>query len=291
MSLFKLDYSKPGRGVSKDEPEKKALFRFFSVYGAKFWDLIKMDMLYFITIIIQCLPLIIFCITLFSSKDVSAELSNMYTYLLMLLCSLPLALTGPFTCGYTFLLRNCVRREHYFLLSDYNDAVKGNFKQSTIVTLINTVVAVILIFNVRFYMLSIKNNMFFMLPLAFCLFALLMLTFMSYYMYMMMVTFRLTIKQLYGNAIRFAIIGVGRNILVTVLLAVIVLAHVYFAYISLFFIPFFSLSFMGLIIAFAVWPMLKKYMIDPNQKNQPTPPADNGEDDDGKICEDRGRER
>jgi uncharacterized membrane protein YesL len=290
MAFLKLDYSKPGPGVSKDEPEKKAFFRFFEIYGAKFWDLIKMNMLYFITIIIQFAPLIIFLITLFSSKSLNAELSNMFTYLIMLLCSLPLALTGPFTCGYAFLLRNCVRREHYFMLSDYNDTVKSNFKQSTIVTLINTVIAVVLIFNVRFYLLTLKTNAAFVVPLALCLFALMMLTFMSYYMYIMMVTFKLTIKQLYGNAIRFAILGVWRNILVTVLLAAIIFAHVYFAYVSLFFIPFLSLSFMGLIIAFAVWPMLKKYMIDPLEADKPEPPADDGEEDDSKVCEDRGRE-
>jgi uncharacterized membrane protein YesL len=288
MALFGFNYNKPGPGVSKDEPEKKAFFRFFSVYGAKFWDLIKMNMLYIITVIIQWVPMIIFLVTFFSQKDLSAQLSNLYNYMIMLVCALPLALTGPFTCGYAYLLRNCVRREHYFMISDYNDTLKSNFRQSFIATLINVMVFIVLLFNLRFYYIQLNTNQLFVLPLALCVFLMLMLIFMSYYIYVMMITFKLTLKQLYKNSFIFAVLGIGRNILVTILLAAIIFLHALFYPISLFFVPFFSLSFIGLIISFSSWPMLKKYMIDPQTVEEK--PDENAEDG-PQVFDDRGRER
>lgn len=285
MALFGFNYSKPGPGVSKDEPQKKAFFRFFGILGSKFWDLIKMNMLYFITIIIPCIPLIFTLFALFTSKNVNAEFSNVFNYLILFICALPIAFTGPFTAGFTYLLRNCVRQEHYFLWSDFKDNVKSNFKQSFFAALINTIVFIVLIFNIRFYYLGSASNQMLFIPLVLCLFITVLFLFMNYYIYMIIVTFKLNLRQMYRNAFIFSILGLGRNLLVTFLLFVLVLLHVMFLYISLIFIPFLSLSLAGLLISFSDWPMVKKFMIDPTQVE--TPPA--SEDD--TLFEDRGKER
>ena len=46
MGLFSINYNKPGPGVSKDAPVKKPFFRFWEVYFRKFFDLIKVNLLF-----------------------------------------------------------------------------------------------------------------------------------------------------------------------------------------------------------------------------------------------------
>ena len=47
MGLFSYrSYYKPGKGIEKDAPEKNAFFRFFSIYGRKFWRFLEVNILY-----------------------------------------------------------------------------------------------------------------------------------------------------------------------------------------------------------------------------------------------------
>jgi uncharacterized membrane protein YesL len=289
MALFGFNYSKPGPGVNKEEPEKKAFFRFWNLFGAKFWDLLKINMLYFVSIIIFCIPLILTMISIFNSKELNSGSINLITYIAILVSALPLALTGPFTAGFTYLMRNSVRYEHYFLWSDYKDTIKSNIKQSLIASLINVVVFVILIFNLQFYFQSYAKSQIMILPLVLCIFISAMFLFMNYYVFQMIVTFDLKLKQIYKNAFIFAIMGIWRNILVTVLLGLFVVLHVIFVWFSLLFIPFISLGFMGLLINFSSWPIIQKYMIDANN-NQETLKRAPSEDNDI-LFEDKGKER
>ena len=180
MALLGFNYSKPGPGVGKDNAQKTAFSRFFEIFSRKFWDLIKINMLYFICIIIFYIPLSFSLFGIFNEKNYTQEFTNLYTFIYLLVCALPIALTGPFTAGYTYILRNFVREDHAFI---------------------------------------------------------------------------------------FAVMGLGRNILVTIVLLVLIYAHWVFALPSLLLIPFISLSFAGLLLNFAVWPMIKKHMIDPYQQS------------------------
>jgi hypothetical protein len=46
MAFFKRDYNKPGPGVSKDEPRKKGLNRFFEIFTLYYGDLIKLNLFF-----------------------------------------------------------------------------------------------------------------------------------------------------------------------------------------------------------------------------------------------------
>ena len=54
MALFKKDYDRPGKGVSKNEPEKKGFFRFFELYFRNFWLLTSAEFWY----ILLSLPIV-----------------------------------------------------------------------------------------------------------------------------------------------------------------------------------------------------------------------------------------
>ena len=52
MGLFSYkSYYKPGKGVDKDAPEKNAFFRFFEIYGRKFWRFIEVNFIYLIILL------------------------------------------------------------------------------------------------------------------------------------------------------------------------------------------------------------------------------------------------
>lgn len=52
MALFSNKrYYKPGKGVEKDAPEKNAFFKFFELYGRKFWRFIEVNFIYLIVLL------------------------------------------------------------------------------------------------------------------------------------------------------------------------------------------------------------------------------------------------
>ena len=102
MSLFGglFNYSKPGPGVDKNAPKKKRFFYFFELFGRKFWKLVELNLLY-------------------------------------LLCCIPVVTIGPATCGLVYILRNFANEKPVFMVSDFFDAFKSNFKQGFVLGLLD----------------------------------------------------------------------------------------------------------------------------------------------------------
>lgn len=62
MGLFSYNkYYKPGKGVEKDEPEKRSFFKFFELFGRKFWRYIEVNLIQFVVL----LPVLLFLLTTF----------------------------------------------------------------------------------------------------------------------------------------------------------------------------------------------------------------------------------
>lgn len=297
MSLF-ASYTKPGPGVSKDAPQKTAFFHFFEIYFRKFWDLIKMNLLYAVSIILFFIPIVMVLFPVFAdpknnmsglllnfqAANGARHLSLLNPWLLLYL--LPLALTGPATAGFTYVMRNFAREEHAFLWSDYKDVAISNWKQSTGAMLINVVASMLLLFSTSYYFQNIPVNQLFVVPFIFSVIVSVLFLFMQYYIFVMIVTFRLKLSQIYRNALIFAFLGLGRNILITILSAIVLFISIYFVPLAIVFIPCLTLSTVGLIINFSVWPIIKKYMIDSNPDN--TMKKDHNEE---AVFEDIGREK
>ncbi len=184
MGLFSLkpDYVSDGPGVSKNAPKKHRFFLFFEVLFNKFFKLINLNFIYFLS--------------LFTIIGI-----------------------GPATAGMTYVLRNFSREEHAFVWLDFKDAAFKNFKQSFIVALINFLGFGVLICSDFYYgsvYLKIDSpSLFHLLPFAVSMFATVIFLFMQYYLYIMIVTFDLNLKQLYKNALIFAFYGFPKNLITT----------------------------------------------------------------------------
>ncbi len=224
MGLFN-NYLKEGKGVSKEQNTPRFIL-FFQIYFRKFWNLISLNLLY-----------IAFCI--------------------------PIITIGPATAAMTKILRNYAREEHAFLWGDFLETFKKNFKQGFLYWLLDLFVTVFLIFDLM-CVAALPNKMLITICTAGILFALVVTTFMRYYVYSMMVTFKLNLRQLLKNAFIFCWAAFFKNILLTALIIIITWLMVFKMnfFLLLFLIATLYFSTFGLLINFMVNPTIKKYMID-----------------------------
>ncbi|MDD2362122.1 MAG: DUF624 domain-containing protein [Oscillospiraceae bacterium] len=234
-----FDYSKPGPGVQKDGPKKKSFVIFFEIFTRKFWKLITVNLLY-------------------------------------VLFSLPVVTVGLANAGLAYVTRNFAREKHAFVYADFVDTIKKNWKQALIIGLINLVVTIILIFDIVFFFNGEKEILGYVM-LALILSIYLIFSFMKYYMHIMVITFKLTIKQIYKNSFIFATAGLLRNLMLFIIfgLCYALAAVIYFSFtpvgilVILFMYIFLFPAFRMLLINYTVFPLIKKHMIDPYYKEHP----------------------
>ena len=221
---FFNNYQNEGRGVEKDVKTPRLLL-FFQIYFRKVWNLILLNMLY-----------VLFCF--------------------------PIVTIGPATAGLTKVLRNYAREEHAFLWGDFFEAFKKNFKQAFLYSLFEGIVITFLILDLLMVS-NVTNQVMVVLSLAAIFLTITVIAFMHYYIYNMMVTFRLSFKQLLKNAFIFCWAGFWRNLFTTVIIIGVTIATIYLNIIGvLFVLMFLYFSFCGFLINFMVNPLIKKYMID-----------------------------
>jgi uncharacterized membrane protein YesL len=263
-----FDYTKPGPGVPKDGPPKARILVFFDILMRKFWNLIKLNMLFSIFNIPALLVMIYVVNAFFIRKQLSNELFVdfilKFAFGALFMC-IPLITVGPAQAGFTYVLRNYSREEHAFLWWDFKEAALKNFKQSLIVSLIDLVIVVIVGVDINVYMSIGKggSNLLFTLASGFLILAFVTYLIMHMFIYPMMITFDLGIKQLFKNALIFSIINFLPNLGILLLCAIIVGAtFLFFPVIGIILFPLITLSLIGLITNFYVYPRLKKHMID-----------------------------
>lgn len=226
------NYNKPGKGVEKDEPRKKGLMLFFTVFQRKFWKMLQLSMLY-----------TLFCI--------------------------PIITIGPATAALTFVVRNYSREQHSWHFSDFMEQFKLNFKQGLLFGIIDMVIYFSLIFSFLFYW---RQRGFISIFAAFVVLMIIIFTMMRFYIYPMIVTFKLKASAIFKNAFIFATINFFKNLYVMIL-CIIYLAICYrialyiikFDVYALIILPFFTSAFIGLLVSVYSYPVLKKYMIDPQE--------------------------
>ncbi len=241
-SLF--NFNKEGRGVSKNEPKKPAFVRFWSILARHFFDICKVSMLY-----------VLFCI--------------------------PIVTIGPATAAATYVLRNIAREEHTFIWMDFYDNFKRNFKQAFITGIFDLIASALFVLNLWFYLVGLANNeapkyFYLMLGAAVAIFVFYFIAKM--YVYPIIVTFDISVKNAYKNSFIFTGAKLLKNLLFFILkmlvpFALFILPILYaqdwlILYTAIAFVVFFA-GFTQYISVFCVWPNIQKYMIDRFKTEEP----------------------
>lgn len=309
--LFKFfDYNRDNRPDALEEDTTPTLKRYFKVLGRRFWKLVSLNLmmlplvvpvliaiyLYFAmnqtptanTLLfpqlygantIQSSTESTFLLDLFGAQ-LNVPVYGVSTYIGIGICALLLALTfGWQNIGSTYIVRNMVRGEPVFVWSDYFYAIKRNLKPAFLLGLLDFVVIFLLGYDLVYFWNQPSS---FWLDVGFygiCAMVILYF-FMRFYIYLMLVTFDLSIRKILKNALIFTMLGIKRNLMA--LLGIICITAIN---IALFFV--FSMTPLGIAIplvlpllyymavtsftcAYAAYPIIDRYMIEPyiNQNNE-----------------------
>lgn len=171
-----FNYDKEGPGVEKDAPKKKGFIVFFEIFFKNFWKLAVCSV-WFIAL---CIPVIT---------------------------------SGLAFAGFTNVVRNMALDRHSFGTSDFFDTIKKNWKQALAAGIINIIILLILAGDIVFFYKS-TDGAIMLVGLAVVATVLFLFIMMQFYMWTIMITFKLKLKQIYVNSFKFALIGLKRNVLV-----------------------------------------------------------------------------
>ncbi len=216
--MFKRNYSKPGKGVNKRDPNQSRLQIFKEILPRKLWDLIKLNMLYLL------ISIPFFIVTMVIVGVVSSPISDLFASMVdnTVLISIDIVLRvvfaflfmiflgqGPVTAGYTYIIREHGREHPCWLISDFFERVKSNFRQGILLWFIDLTAFYILVVAFKFYM----QNGIFILQYVILLIGVVYVM-MHIYVYQMMVTFNLPLKSILKNSFILAIVKVPINLFI-----------------------------------------------------------------------------
>lgn len=226
--LYKIN--KQGKGVEKETKTQKPHVRFLKILHRKIWELTKLNLLYFVFIIPTFV--IVFFISGVVTNGMFQEMTTEYAVLYevgirMVISSFFTVLwgMGPATSGLTKVLMKYVREEHSFVLSEFIGAIKGNFKQSLYVYIIDLAAFVVLYAGLLFYgnIPGIAGLILTILIIS----IILVYTMMHFYIYPIMITYDLKLKYIYLNSLIYTIGKLPRTLLTFIILLVIHIGTVY----------------------------------------------------------------
>lgn len=254
-----FDFQREGKGVSKNQAElEPGLKRFFISYKNNFGRLVSVNIFF----ILGNFPIIALIAVLsgVSKNEVFLPLSDLFqningifsadgnltpykltlfaleglqgpsyaptawTYVLYAIGALTLFTFGIVNVGTAYIIRNMVKGEPIFIWTDFWYAVKRNWRQALPFGIIDAFINALLIFNV--YTLITGTSQF----LASMLFwsniiIFILYFFMRYYIYVQMVTFKLSVFKILKNSLIFALLGFKRNVVALFAISFLVLVE------------------------------------------------------------------
>lgn len=240
-----FDYNKPGPGIDKDAPQKRAFFVFFETWFRNVWRLLPSGLIY-------------------------------------ILLSLLLLPSGLGSAGMTHLARNMARDKHSFGLSDFWDTIKKNWKQALPLGIINTLVtAAVLVAGITYY--RAFEGWGGMLGTGLMISLFFIISVMKYYAWLILITFKMPLKKIIKNSFYFVFINLKNNLLIGIcsllwyaLAAGICILCYSNAYVFTFMVATmliitacFYPGFKHLLIQFCVFPAVRRLMIDPYYEQHP----------------------
>ena len=301
--------AKDGKGVKKrkiTDKERYSLKGFFLAYKSQFWNLIVVNLIYALLLSPAICGLLSFA-GIFATR-VSAPTNIFYAPLYgahlchptpstaallgafgsqgavtagnaatdaLNIIALCVFLTfGPANAGMTYILRAYTRGDFAYLWHDFFSAIKKNFLGSVLLGFADLLLMVLLGYSTYVYYVSPggSNTALFLLMFAMCVIYFIM----RFYLYILLITFKLSPIKLVKNSLILALLGIKRNFMAILGIAALMLIYVAVLIFSIPFgiiAPFFIVLSNGSFIAcFAAYPNVKKYMIDPyyaeNQKKE-----------------------
>lgn len=301
FNLFDMfDSQRVGKGVEKGEVKEPTFKNFFKYFGRSFTKLLNVNLMF----TFFCIPLFFALFAIAGYFDPSAPtavrsmastlngllINGEYNPLTMSLFGVygvktgAISATSPasyvfygislltvFTWGYAnagmaYTIRNIQKGEPVFVWSDYFRTLKKNAVQALVVGIIDAAVIALMFYNLRFYSYNSSKTVFFFLYIA-TIVMMFLYAVMRMYIYPLLVTFRLKTFKIFKNALIFTVLGLKRNVLGLLGVAIVVALNVLLVYVFFplgIIMPFvLTFAICGYIGMYAAYPKIKEIMIDP----------------------------
>ena len=305
FSLFR--YSLDGKGVPKDVNEPRNFKFFFKLLGRNLNRLMSVNML----LVFANFPLFfaLFAASgnlnttsyspvsslfgpMYGAMKISGEVSPLTAALngvhgLQVEISVPTTLTYVFygiglltvftfglsMVGTTYIVRNIVKGDPIFFMHDFWYSIKRNLVQGLIFGIIDVGVLFLIFYDIIFFAANATTyvtSLMFYLAVAIGIIYFVM----RYYIYVMMITFKLSLYKLLKNAFIFSLVGLKRNFLGT--LGIIVLVIFSYGLLMMFpplgaLLPFIITVAVGQFIGiYTSWPKIYSVMIEPYEVKDET---------------------
>ncbi len=264
--------------TKSEDKEKSAIvytdFKgFFISLGRKFWNLSNLNLLF----VLANFPILFFLF-----------IPTITTHVLLCIGLITIITYGLSNAGMAYVVRAYNRAEPVFMFSDFFGAVKRNVRQAIVIGVLDIVFTALLVCDVIFWSAQsgFVNGLFF----YFSLFLFVLYFIMRFYIYTLMITFKLSVFKIFKNAFIFAFLGVKRNIVgllgIAVVIALNIILFGLFPPVGIA-LPFIiSTSLCYFIGGYTSYPVIKQYMIDPYYNDD----TEDKTDDDGEepVFVDRG---
>lgn len=319
--MRKILYLDEGKGIEKGAPEKRAFFRFWEIAWLKKYKLMAVNLMYLISNLIPTalaalsyMVAVSLYFTLTSTDKTmgeiisgSPEAAHLYTiglvFTTMFFTILPVFAVGPTKAGFMYIIKSFVKREPCFIWYDFTTKTRSNAKLATKACLINAFLGFLIMIDTAFVMAIttpgtpleqyLPGWMQFISTVVLICLSVLFLT-MMLYIYPMIVTFKLTLKQLYKNAMLFAFVKWLPNIgiilvnIIMILIPLIFIDGIFSLIVSLFLYVIIGMGFMSFVNTFYTYPIIKKFMIDNYKADKSKPEGSEATQEESEEKEDDG---
>ena len=296
-----FDTQKEGKGVEKGEVKEPTFKNFFKYYGRSVTKLLNVNLMF----TLLCLPVfsLFFAIAGFTNLSAPASASTLFGPVRSAILSgninpVTMSLFGAygvqtdqsvrltvttliffgiaaliiFTWGYAntgmfYVIRNIQKGEPVFMFADFKQTIKQNKFQSLILGIIDLAIIGLTFYDLQFFAINSSLSSMYSIMFWICIFIGITYLIMRVYIYLMLVTFDLSIYKMFKNGLIFSFIGLKRNV-PAILGMLIVIAFNVFIFLGFlpvgivlpFVLTFSTCAYIGV---YAAYPKIKEIMIDP----------------------------
>ena len=296
-----FDTQKEGKGVKKGEVKDPSFKNFFKYYGRSITKLLNTNLMF----TLLCLPVfsLFFAIAGFTNLSAPAASGTLFGPVRSAIISgninpVTMSLFGAvgvqtdqsvrltiptliffgiaaliiFTWGYAntgmfYVIRNLQKGEPVFMFADFKQTIKQNKLQSLLLGIIDLAIIGLTFYDLQFFAINSSLSSMYSVMFWICIFIGIMYLIMRVYLYLMLVTFDLSIYKMFKNGLIFVFIGLKRNI-PAILGMLLVIAFNVFIFIGFlpvgivlpFVLTFATCAYIGV---YAAYPKIKEIMIDP----------------------------
>lgn len=276
MSLFSPNFTRPGKGIEKDDQELTGIVKFFTVFYRRTSKFMQLNLIFMIPFL--CAALLSAVIFFLPVQRYTLELAITANVVHLSLWELyvvpiPFFLLSPFYVGMMVVAKRLANEEYSFIWSEYWQGVKDNWKQGLMNGIMMYVAYAALSFAAVYYYNGRSSEEWYgFIPLAAVFIVALLLILAELYIPLMIASVELNFYSIFKNSLILGIMGLLRNILTIVIIAVLVFALYMMQYvvltllIALALIALLFFSFSSYVIVYRGYPMINDYIIAPYEK-------------------------